>query len=365
MTQHNNSEKLGIPEKLGISGRIARHFQEAQITPLLALLAMLLGLFAVLVMPREEEPQIDVTMANVLIPFPGALVKDVEQMVAVPAEQVLAQMAGVEHVSSASTAGMAVITVQFKVGVPRTPALVELYNTIHANQDWLPKNLGVGEPVVKPKGIDDVPILTATMYAKNSQQGAYDLERIAHTLEAEIKHVPGTREVVTLGGPGRVINVLLDPARMAASNVTVAGLRNVLHSANAGAPLGDTVQSNRAIALEAGRYLASAQDVADLVVGIHAGQPVFLRDVASVQVGGPTILATFTVIAALLPMAFVSGLMGPYMSPIPINASMGMLISLAVAFSVTPWLCHRWLKAKHHESALAGHISRTFQRLFT
>ena len=541
MTQHNNSEKPGIPEKLGISGRIARHFQEAQITPLLALLAMLLGLFAVLVTPREEEPQIDVTMANVLIPFPGALVKDVEQMVAVPAEQVLAQMAGVEHVNSASTAGMAVITVQFKVGVPRTQALVELYNTIHANQDWLPKNLGVGEPVVKPKGIDDVPILTATMYAKNSQQGAYDLERIAHTLEAEIKHVPGTREVVTLGGPGRVINVLLDPARMAASNVTVADLRNVLHSANAGAPLGDTVQSNRAIALEAGRYLASAQDVADLVVGIHAGQPVFLRDVASAQdgappatryvwhgeggengaeypavtiavtkkpgqnavevsnsvirqieqlknvlipadvglqitrnygdtanekaqkliqklifatfavvvlvflalgrreaaivgiaviltlaatlfaswawgftlnrvslfalifsigilvddaivvvenihrhmqmkpdtslteiiplavdeVGGPTILATFTVIAALLPMAFVSGLMGPYMSPIPINASMGMLISLAVAFSVTPWLCHRWLKAKHHESALAGHISRTFQRLFT
>ena len=525
-------------QKSGISGNIARHFQDAQITPLLAILAILLGLFAVLVTPREEEPQIDVTMANVLIPFPGARVKDVEQTVAVPAEQVLAQMAGVDHVTSVSNAGMAVITVQFKVGVPRTQALVELYNTIQSNRDWLPKNLGVGEPVVKPKGIDDVPILTATLYAKNMQQGAMDLERVAHTLEAEIKHVPGTREVTTLGGSGRVINVLLDPARMAAANVTVAGLRETLRSANAGAPLGDRIQANRAIALEAGHYLAGAQDVADLVVGVHAGQPVFLRDVAQVQdgappptkyvwygeggqespavtiavtkkpgqnavevanatirqleqlknvlipadvglqitrnygdtanekaqklikklifatsavvalvflalgrreaaivgiavvltlastlfaswawgftlnrvslfalifsigilvddaivvvenihrhmqmkpgvslkqiipqavdeVGGPTILATFTVIAALLPMAFVSGLMGPYMSPIPINASMGMLISLAVAFSVTPWLCHRWLKAAHHDSAVSGRIISVVRRVFT
>ena len=282
MPNTKHAEELEMPEKMGISGKIARHFQEAQITPLLALLAILLGLFAVIVTPREEEPQIDVTMANVMIPFPGALVKDVEQMVAVPAEQVLSQMAGVEHVSSASTAGITVITVQFKVGVPRTKALVELYNTIHANQDWLPKNLGVGEPVVKPKGIDDVPILTATLYAKNPTQSAYDLERIAHTLEAELKHIAGTREVVTLGGPGHAINVLIDPERMAASNVTVVGIRNVLRSANAGAPLGEMVQSNRTIALEAGRYLTNAQDVADLMVGIHEGHPVFLRDIAQV-----------------------------------------------------------------------------------
>jgi multidrug efflux pump subunit AcrB len=537
MTSPHLPEQPGTSENIGISGKIARHFQAKQITPLLAILAMLLGLFAVLVTPREEEPQIDVTMANVLIPFPGALVKDVEQMVAVPAEQVLAQMSGVEHVTSVSNAGMAVITVQFEVGVPRTQALVELYNTIQSNRDWLPHNLGVGEPVVKPKGIDDVPILTATLYAKNPLQGAVDLERVAHTLEAEIKHVPGTREVVTLGGQGRVINVLLDPARMAAAKVTVARLRDVLRSANDGAPLGGTVQANRTIALEAGRYLSSIEDVSDLVVGIHAGHPVFLRDVATIrdgappaaryvwhgesgqeypavtvavtkkpgqnavdvsngvirqierlqnvlipadvglqitrnygdtanekaqklikklifataavvalvflalgrreaaivgiavvltlaatlfaswawgftlnrvslfalifsigilvddaivvvenihrhmqmkpgtplkeiipqavdEVGGPTILATLTVIAALLPMAFVSGLMGPYMSPIPINASMGMLISLAVAFSVTPWLSHRWLKAAHHGDAMSGRIAPVVQRIF-
>ena len=151
---------------MGISGRIAAFFQTAQITPLLALLALLLGAFAVLVTPREEEPQINVTMANVMIPFPGAAVRDVEQMVAGPAEQVLSQIAGVEHVMSVSNPGLAVITVQFKVGVPRTEALVRLYDTVNANADWLPRGLGVLPPIIKPKGIDDVPIVALTLYSK-------------------------------------------------------------------------------------------------------------------------------------------------------------------------------------------------------
>ena len=134
--------------ELGMSGRIARFFQSAQITPLLALVALLLGIFSVAVTPREEEPQINVTMANVLIPFPGAAVQDVEQMVATPAEQVLSQMAGVEHVMSVSRPGLAVMTVQFKVGVPRTEALVRLYDTVQSHADWLPANLGTAPPLV-------------------------------------------------------------------------------------------------------------------------------------------------------------------------------------------------------------------------
>ena len=162
---------------MGVSGRIARFFQSAQLTPLLALVALLLGVFAVLVTPREEEPQINVTMANVLIPFPGAGVKDVEQMVATPAAQVLSQIAGIEHVMSVSRPGMAIVTVQFKVGVSRTEALVRLYDTVNANADWLPRGLGVGAPLIKPKGIDDVPIVTVTLYAKRSDTGPFDLER--------------------------------------------------------------------------------------------------------------------------------------------------------------------------------------------
>ena len=539
---------------LGPSGRIAAFFQSARITPLLALVALLLGLFAVMVTPREEEPQINVTMANVLIPFPGASVRDVEQMVAGPAEQVLAQIAGVEHVMSVSQPGLAVITVQFKVGIARTEALVRLYDTVNSNADWLPKGLGVLDPIIKPKGIDDVPIVTLTLYSKNAATGPYDLERVAHSLESDLKRVQGTREVTTLGGPGRAVMVEIDPARMAGAGVTVPDLRIALQSANLGLPVGELVAGNRAVAVESGPFLQGASDVAELVVGLHSGKPVFLRDVAAVrdgpppasryvwygaaakgdapaadypavtlsitkkpgenaidvanavmrrveslhntvipadvqvaetrnygatandkarklmekllfatasvvalvfialgrreaaivgtaviltltvtlfaswawgftlnrvslfalifsigilvddaivvvenihrhqqlfpgktlteiipgavdEVGGPTILATLTVIAALLPMAFVSGLMGPYMSPIPINASMGMLLSLAIAFMVTPWLARLWMKALPAASTmdqghapqphgLAAKLGPLFERVF-
>nr|MBP7607011.1 efflux RND transporter permease subunit [Giesbergeria sp.] len=181
MKQTPHGHSLGT---LGISGRIAAFFQSAQITPLLAVLALLLGAFAVLVTPREEEPQINVTMANVLIAFPGASVRDVEQMVAIPAEQVLSQITGTEHVMSLSRPGMAVLTVQFKVGVPRTEALVRLHDAVQSNADWLPQGLGVQPPLVKPKGIDDVPIVSLTLHSKNPDTGAFDLERVAHSIEA-------------------------------------------------------------------------------------------------------------------------------------------------------------------------------------
>src|SRR5512142_2354242 len=152
---------------VGISGRIARYFQDSQLTPLAALVALLLGVFAVLVTPREEEPQIDVTMANVFVPFQGASARDVEALVTTPAEQVLAQMTGVEHVFSVSRPGMAVLTVQFKVGVPRIDALVRLYDTVNSNRDWVAPELGTLEPIIKPKGIDDVPVVTLTLWSED------------------------------------------------------------------------------------------------------------------------------------------------------------------------------------------------------
>jgi len=522
---------------MGVSGRIARFFQDSQLTPLLALVALLLGLFAVAVTPREEEPQINVTMANVLVPFPGASVRDVEALVATPAEQVLAQMTGVEHVYSVSRPGMAVLTVQFEVGVPRTEALVRLYNTIQSNRDWVSPTVGIGEPVVKPKGIDDVPVVTLTLWREDPEAGAFELERVAHAAEVELKRVPGTREVQTLGGPGRAVRVLMDPDRMNAHGVSPLDLANALQLANVSLPAGSVVRDNREVVVETNNYLASVEDVAGLVVGAHDGRPVYLRDVAQVvdgppqpsryvwsgtakgehpavtlqvtkkpgenavdvaervlarvdelhgtvipddvkvtvtrdygatanakaqqlikklvfatlsvivlvfatlgwreaiivgvavlltlattlfaswawgftlnrvslfalifsigilvddaivvvenihrrralepgplhgvipdavdEVGGPTILATFTVIAALLPMAFVTGLMGPYMSPIPINASMGMLISLAIAFTLTPWLALRIMHRTHHPHAegRGGRLERVARRL--
>ena len=198
---------------LGVSGRIAAAFQSNALTPLLAIVALLLGLFAVMVTPREEEPQINVTMANVLIPFPGASSVDVQNMVARPAEQALSQIAGIEHTYSVARPGMAVLTVQFQVGVPRTEALVRLYDVLNANQDWLPRELGTLTPIVKPKGIDDVPVLGITLWSRDAASGA-ELERVAHAVESELKAVAGTREVQTLGGPGRAVHVWLDPVRL-------------------------------------------------------------------------------------------------------------------------------------------------------
>jgi multidrug efflux pump subunit AcrB len=531
---------------MGISGRIARFFQDSQLTPLIALVAFLLGLFAVTVTPREEEPQINVTMANVFVPFPGASARDVEALVATPAEQVLAQMSGAEHVFSISRPGMAVLTVQFKVGVPRIDALVRLYDTINSNRDWVSPELGILEPIIKPKGIDDVPVVTLTLWSADRSRGAFELERVAHAAEIEFKRVPGTREVQTLGGPGRAARVLLDVDRLNAYEISALDVRNALQLANIALPTGKLVRENREIVVETGNYLESVADVKQLVVGAFERRPVFLADVAEVidgpeqparyvwtgfgpsaakkglqpgaeqpavtlqitkkpgenavdvaervlqrmeelrgtvipdevrvtvtrnygasadekaqqlihklvfatlsvvvlvlatlgwrealivgmavlltlattlfaswawgftlnrvslfalifsigilvddaivvvenihrrmsldpglltgvipdavdEVGGPTILATLTVIAALLPMAFVSGLMGPYMSPIPINASMGMIISLAIAFTVTPWLALKFLHRKaHHEETAAGRLDRFFRRV--
>ncbi len=553
----SHPQDSSLLEKLGISGSVARAFQANAITPLLALVALLLGLFAVLVTPREEEPQINVTMANVIIPFPGASSADVEKMVAAPAEHVLSQIQGIEHTYSVARPGVAVLTVQFQVGVPRTEALVRLYDVLNANQDWLPQGLGVLPPIVKPKGIDDVPVLAATLWTPDAKS-ALELERVAHAVETELKRVPGTREVVTIGGPGRAVNVWLEPNRLRERGVSVQQLHGAIAAANQAMPSGSVVNPAPApgepgmLTVETGEFLQNEKDVGDIVVGVNAGRPIYLREVARVEagarlpqryvwftpgaadaahpgaqgqnhpavtitvtkkpgenavdvargaaerldnlkntvipddvqvsitrdygqtaadkanqlikklifatgsviilvglalgrreavivgaaviltltatlfaswawgftlnrvslfalifsigilvddaivvvenihrhrqltpheplsviipravdeVGGPTILATFTVIAALLPMAFVTGLMGPYMSPIPINASMGMAISLAIAFTVTPWLALKLTKADGHAdhgpSKLTSALQYTFTKLLT
>jgi len=271
---------------MGISGRLARFFQDSQLTPLLALVAFLLGLFSIAITPREEEPQINVTMANVFIPFPGASAADVEALIATPAEQVLGQMSGVEHVFSVSRPGMAVLTVQFEVGVPRIDALVRLHDTIAANRDWASPDLGILEPIIKPKGIDDVPIVTLTLWTADPRQGAFELERVAHAAEVELKRVPGTREVQTLGGPGRVVRVLLDADRMNAHEISALDVRNALQLSNVALPSGKLVRENREIVVETGNFLESAADVKSLVVGTFERRPVYLSDVADV-VDGP------------------------------------------------------------------------------
>ncbi len=258
---------------MGPSGRIARFFLTSQLTPLIALIAALLGLFAILVTPREEEPQINVTMANVFIPFPGASAKDVEALVATPAEQVLSQIAGIEHIYSVSKPGMAVLTVQYLVGQDRTQALVRLYDTIQANRDWVSPELGVGEPIIKPLGIDDVPIVTVTLWTRDPTRGAYELEQVAHAAEIELKRIAGTREVRTVGGPGSVVRVMMDPDRMVAFGVSAQDIRDALQVSNAAQPSGTLVSNNQEILVQTGTFLSGADDVRQLVVGVSRRPP--------------------------------------------------------------------------------------------
>ena len=534
--------------RFGLSGRLARAFQSNPLTPVLAVAGLLLGLFATLITPREEEPQIDVTMANIIVPFDGAPAADVENLVSVPLEQVLSEIDGVKHVYSISRAGSALITVEFAVGVPRQDALVRLYNQVYSNADWAPPGLGVGQPLVRPMGIDDVPVMAVTLWTDDPARGGVELAEVAHTLEAEIKRVPGTRDVYTIGAPQRMVVVELDATRLASYGMTADDLAGALSAANVVSQAGDRVTADGVLPMTAGRYLADAQQVAELVIGLRDGRPLYLSDVANIQrgadlpsqyawytapqdklrpdgaiapavtiaiakkpganaaditsaitsrlkileasvipegihatvtrdygytandkamkliqklvfatgavvllvlfalgwreaivvgsavvltlaitlfaswamgftinrvslfalifsigilvddaivivenihrhmrlggktlieaippavdeVGSPTILATFTVIAALLPMAFVSGLMGPYMRPIPINASVGMLLSLAIALTVTPWLSLKLL-SRHvhaegggHETALSKRVRGLFERV--
>jgi multidrug efflux pump subunit AcrB len=274
---------------MGISGRIAATFQDSRMTPLLALVAFLLGVFAVLVTPREEEPQIDVTMADVLVAFPGASAEDVENLVARPAEQVLSRMHGVEHVYSVARPGMAVITVQFDVGLKYLDAVVRLHDTVQSHRDWLSPNLGVLEPVVKPRGIDDVPIVSLTFWTKDPQRSAFEMQQIARAVEIELKRIKGTRDVSTIGGPNHAVRVLMDAERMNAFGVTPQEIAAALKVSNAQQSSGSITAGNRDVLVQTGTYLESAADVRELVVAVRGPanerKPVFISDVATVEDG--------------------------------------------------------------------------------
>jgi multidrug efflux pump subunit AcrB len=513
---------------MGIAGRLAAWGERSQITPLLAVFGLLLGLMAAMITPREEEPQIDVTMADVMVALPGARAQQVEQQLAAPLEQHFARMQGIEHIYSVSQPGQALITVQFEVGVPREKALVELFDTLAS---WRQQHPQASQPLVKARGIDDVPILGLTLTSAE-----LDLKAVADTLRAPLQNVAGVRDVEVIGAEPEQIGVTLDSTALERVGLDFNRVAQALMSQNASAQAGYRLAEGQQVAVQAGGFIETEQQLRELIVAVVNGRPVRLDQVATIsagankasryvwsrskggkvqpavtmtvtkkagenavdvaarvldrlatleaqwlppalnvevtrnygqtaddkaskliqklifatisvvalvlftlgkreavvvgsavvltlattlfaswawgftlnrvslfalifsigilvddaivvvenihrhlgmgkslkeaippavdEVGGPTILATFTVIAALLPMAFVSGLMGPYMSPIPINASMGMLLSLIIALTVTPWLARHLLKDSGHQHGESEQTDGRLQRLF-
>jgi multidrug efflux pump subunit AcrB len=515
---------------VGIAGRIAQSFIDSKLTLLVVIASLLLGVFAVVMLPREEEPQIQVPMVDVLVSMPGASAKEVEERATRPMEKLLWEIPGVEYLYSTSSEGQSLAIVRFKVGENMESSLVKLNQKLQSNFDRIPH--GVLPPLIKARTIDDVPILALTFHSPR-----YDhllLRRLVAQVDDAVKQVPQVAETTLIGGAQRQVRVLLDPVRLAARNLSPAGLVPMLQQANRQYSAGSLTSDNQEVVVETGAFLQTAADVGSVVVGAYSGKPVYLRDVADIvdgteepsqyvffgsgaarqisteepavtlsiakrpganaitvanavlrkidtlkgyiipadvqvtvtrnygltaedksnellwhmllavvsvsllillvlgwreslivllaipatlaltllifylygftlnritlfalifsigilvddaivvvenivrhfhlpqnkdrsrsivaieavsEVGNPTILATFAVIAAVLPMAFVGGLMGPYMRPIPIGASAAMLFSLAISFIVTPWAAIRILQWRRREKAESG-----------
>jgi multidrug efflux pump subunit AcrB len=531
MTRSNHDS----PAPLGFAGRIAHAFIDSKLTPLIIITSVLLGLAAILMLPREEEPQIKVPMIDVLVSMPGFSAKEVEERATRPMEKLLWEIPGVEYIYSTSRPGESLAIVRFKVGEDVEKSLVKLNQKLQSNFDKIP--LGVAQPLIKPKSIDDVPILALTFHSKK-----YDhltLRRLVAQVDDAVKQVPLVAETTLIGGARRQVRVLLDPTRLASRNLSEAEIVPMLNQANRQVVAGGITSNNHETIVETGGFVHTARDLGNVVVGVSGGKPVYLREVAEIkdaaeepsqyvffgsgaarsgmvdeqpavtlsiakrpganaisvadevlkkvetlkgrlipqdvqisvtrnygetateksnelllhmgiavlgvsvlilltlgwrestivaiaipatlaltllvfylygytlnritlfalifsigilvddaivvvenivrhfhlpqnkgrnwtdiaveavnEVGNPTILATFAVIAAVLPMAFVGGLMGPYMRPIPIGSSAAMLFSLAIAFIVTPWASVRVLHWGHKYSSLTeGHAA--------
>ncbi|MFN8221087.1 MAG: efflux RND transporter permease subunit [Fimbriimonadales bacterium] len=536
--------------KVGIAGRLAQAFVSSKLTPLVILASLLMGLFAVLKTPREEEPQIIVPMADVIVQMPGATAKDVERRITTPMEKLIWEIPGVEYIYSTSSAGQGMVIVRFKVGQDQERAFVRLREKLQSHFDIIPP--GAMLPIIKPRSIDDVPVLALTFHS--TAVDGYTLRQVATRVEEAVKSVTDVSETTVIGGPKREVRVSIDHAKLAARGLSLDQVLGAIGAANQRAAIGTYQGQNSEIVLKAGEFFRTVDDVGTTVVAANGGRPVLLSDVATIadgpedprnyvlfgygpaskdkdkhpalesavtlsiakrqgtnaidlvhavlakvetlkgtiipseikvtetrnygessaeksgellfhmliavvsvtalmafalgrkealvvlvaipvtlaltllvfylygytlnritlfalifsigilvddaivvvenivrhlrmpeserqgtlrtailavdEVGNPTILATFTVIAAILPMAFVGGLMGPYMRPIPVGASAAMLFSLLIAFVVTPWASVRLLKAGHHgkhapEAGGEDSLTRLYRRIMT
>jgi multidrug efflux pump subunit AcrB len=267
---------------LGPAGRVAHAWISSKLTPLLICAALLIGAFAVWKLPREEEPQIIVPMIDVFVQMPGASAHEVEERVTKPMEKLLWEIPGVEYIYSTSSPGMSLAIVRFYVGQDEEKSIVRLNQKLLANFDLIPP--GASQPLVKPRSIDDVPILALTLSSRRYND--FDLRRIAAQLDDTIKQVPDVSAVTLMGGQRREVRIVLDPAKLAGHQMSPLQVAGALGLSNRRLPSGKFDSGNREYLLETGEFLRTSDDVRNVVVGVAGGRPVFLRNVAEVTDGG-------------------------------------------------------------------------------
>ena len=278
----NREQSTENNPEMGAAGRIARFFIDSKLTPLIVIASLLLGLGALHALPREEEPQIIVPMIDVFVAMPGAAPKEVEERVTKPMEKLLWEIPGVEYVYSTSSPGMSMVIVRFLVGENEEDAIVRLQSKLAANADLVPE--GVSPPLVKPRSIDDVPILTLTFWGDDVDH--YTLRRVAAEIENVVKREDNVSSTTIIGGYPRQVQVLLDPVRLAAFNLDPGSVVRMLSSANRESRVGTFPSLDGEIVVQTGGFLTDTNEVGRVVIGAHGGRPVYLSDVATL-VDGP------------------------------------------------------------------------------
>ncbi|HBJ86828.1 MAG TPA: hypothetical protein DDZ88_23820, partial [Verrucomicrobiales bacterium] len=267
---------------LGIAGRIAAMFIDSKLTPLIVIASVLLGAAAVVLLPREEEPQIKVPMVDVMVSMPGSSAKEIEERATRPMEKLLWEISGVEYIYSTSRDSESLVIVRFKVGEDPERSLFKLTEKLRSNFDRIP--MGVTPPLIKPKSIDDVPILALTFHS--ARYDHLTLRRLAAQVDESIKQVPLVAETTLLGGSRRAVRVMLDPVKLASRNLSPAGLVPMLQQANRQFRAGGLTTGNNEVLVETGAFLKTAEDVGNVVIGVFSGRPVYLREVAEIVDGG-------------------------------------------------------------------------------
>ena len=279
---------------LGPAGRIAHIFIQSKLTPLVIVGALLLGAFSIIQTPREEEPQIVVPMLDVFVQMPGASAEEVTQRATVPMEKLLREIPGVEYIYSISHPGLSMVIVRFYVGTKEDDAIVKTYNKLYSNFDRIPP--GVSQPIIKVRSIDDVPILALTLWGKNYD--AYQLRRIAGELENSLKQSDDVSETSIIGGQPRKVRMILDTQRLAAYGLTPGSVVAQLGAANTRTQAGNFARDNQEFQVEAGNFFTRPEELQQVVVGVHAGRAVYLRDVVEKIEDGPAEPDSYVVFAS-------------------------------------------------------------------
>ena len=267
----------------GLAGRVAHGFIDSKLTPLVIVAALLLGAFAIFQTPREEEPQIVVPMLDVFVQMPGASSQEVAQRVSLPMEKLLREVPGVEYIYSISHPGMSMLIVRFYVGTKEEDAIIQTYNKLYSNFDRIPP--GVSPPLVKVRSIDNVPVMALTLWGQSYD--SYQLRRVTGELENSLKKLDDISETAIIGGQPRQVRVVLDTERLAAYGLTPGAVVAQLQGANTRGQAGSFTRDNREFQVEAGLFFTRAEDLRQVVVGVRAGRPVYLRDVVEKIEDGP------------------------------------------------------------------------------